>query len=59
MWEGPQLVVAYDVGNAGTLTYRYDKAPTTGQLVVRVSFERKSGGTSPLEVKLVYDPPAR
>ena len=58
MWEGPQLLVAYDIGNAGTLSYRYDKAPTTGQLVVRVAFERKSGATSPLEVKLVYDPPA-
>jgi hypothetical protein len=60
-WEGPQhLVVAYDVGRAGTLTYIYQVAPTTGQLVIRVTFERRPGVPGSLvEIKLVYDPVTR
>jgi hypothetical protein len=58
-WEGPQLLVTYDVGKAGTLSLRYERAPTTGQLVVRASFARRLAEASPLEVKLVYDPAPR
>jgi len=57
-WEGPQLVVRYDVGHAGTLTYTYLLAPTTGQLVVRINFERRRGEPGPFDIKLVYDPAA-
>jgi hypothetical protein len=56
MWEGPQLVVSYEVGKAGALTLRYERAPTTGQLVIRAFFTRREAETSALEVKLVYDP---
>jgi hypothetical protein len=59
-WEGPQhLVVEYEVGHAGTLTYTYQVAPTTGQLVVRINFERRPGEPGPFEIKLVYDPVTR
>lgn len=54
-WEGPQLVVRYEVGRAGTLTYTYLLAPTTGQLVVRINFERRRGEPGPFDIKLVYD----
>jgi hypothetical protein len=55
LWEGPQLVVAYAVGHSGTLRYNYMLAPTTGQLVVRVTFERHPGESGPFEIKLVYN----
>jgi hypothetical protein len=54
-WEGPHLVVRYQVGHAGTLKYTYSVAPTTRQLVVRVSFDRGQQ-TAPFEIKLIYDP---
>ncbi len=54
-WEGPQLVVSYDVGHAGTLTYRYLLVPTTKQLLVRVNFERIRGTPGPFDIKLVYN----
>jgi len=54
-WEGPQLVVAYKVGRAGTLRYSYLIAPTTKQLLVRVNFERDRQ-RGPFDIKLVYDP---
>ena len=57
LWEGPALVVSYRVGRSGTLIYRYSLAPTTGQLVIRVSFERTPGEPGAFEVKQVYDPP--
>ncbi len=55
-WEGPQLLVSYDVGRAGTLNYIYLRAPTTGQLVIRVDFARRRGDASVFDVRLVYDP---
>ncbi len=55
MWEGPTLVVAYDVGHAGTLTYTYLLVPTTKQLLIRVNFERVRGNPGPFDIKLVYD----
>lgn len=54
-WEGPHLVVRYQVGHAGTLRYTYSVAPTTKQLVVRVTFDRDQQA-GPFEIKLVYDP---
>jgi hypothetical protein len=54
-WEGPHLAVAYDIGHAGTLTYDYGLAPTTGQLVIRVNFERRRGEPGPFDIKLVYN----
>jgi hypothetical protein len=54
-WDADQLKVAYTVGDVGTLSYTYAVAPTTGQLVVRVTFTRTSQPESPLEIKLVYD----
>jgi hypothetical protein len=57
-WQGPQLVVAYEVGHAGTLTYNYSIAPTTRQLLIRINFERRRGEPGPFEIKLVYARPA-
>jgi hypothetical protein len=54
-WEGPTLVVAYDVGRAGALTYTYLIVPTTRQLMVRVNFERIRGQPGPFDIKLVYN----
>ena len=54
-WEGPQLHVAYDVGRAGTLTYTYFMIPATGQLLIRVNFERVPGQPGPFDIKLVYN----
>jgi hypothetical protein len=57
-WQGPNLVVAYEVERAGTLTYTYSLAPTTRQLVIRVTFEREQGQAGPFEIKLIYNPVA-
>jgi hypothetical protein len=58
-WEGPQLLVAYEVGDAGRLTYTYSRVPTTKQLLIKVNFERERMA-GPFEIKLVYNAaPAR
>jgi hypothetical protein len=59
-WEGPHLLVTYQVGHAGRLRYTFALVPGSRQLVVRVSFERMEGVPAPFEIKLVYDaaPPA-
>jgi hypothetical protein len=57
-WEGPTLIVTYDLGRGGTLRYTYLVVPTTGQLLVRVGYERPSGEAGPFEIRLVYDPTA-
>jgi hypothetical protein len=54
-WEGPTLVVAYEVGHAGTLTHTYLLVPTTKQLLIRVNFERRRGEPGPFDIKLVYN----
>lgn len=54
-WMGPLLRVEYEVGRAGLLTYTYSRVPTTGQLLIRVNFERLRGQPGPFEVKLVYN----
>jgi len=54
-WEGPTLVVSYEVGHAGTLTYTYLLVPTTRQLLIRVNFERVPGEPGPFDIKLVYN----
>jgi hypothetical protein len=53
-WEGPTLVIAYEVGHAGALTYTYMLVPTK-QLLIRVNFERLRGEPGPFEIKLVYN----
>ncbi len=55
-WEGPELVVAYSVGRAGTLRYTYGLVPGGSQLIVRIGFVRANGERGPFDVKLVYDP---
>ena len=54
--EGPNLVVLYDAERAGTITYTFGLAPTTGQLLVRVSYVRREGEPGPFVIKLVYNP---
>ena len=54
-WEGPTLLVDYDVGHAGTLTYTYALVPTTKQLLIRVNFERVRGQPGPFDIKLIYN----
>jgi hypothetical protein len=54
-WVGPQLRVVYEVGHAGLLTYTYALVPSTGQLLIRVNFERLPGYPGPFDVKLVYN----
>jgi hypothetical protein len=54
-WKGRLLHVAYEVGRSGVLTYAYAIVPTTGQLVIRVNFERVPGQPGPFEIKLVYN----
>lgn len=54
-WEGLTLVVAYEVGHAGTLTHTYLLVPTTKQLLIRVNFERRLGQPGPFDIKLVYN----
>ena len=56
-WEGPTLIVTYDLGRGGTLRYTYLVVPTTGQLLVRIGYQRPSGEAGPFEIRLVYDPP--
>jgi hypothetical protein len=54
-WVGPQLRVVYEVGHAGLLTYTYTLVPSTGQLLIRVNFERLPGYPGPFDIKLVYN----
>jgi hypothetical protein len=56
-WSGDQLVVQYDLGGSGRLTYTYALAAGSRQLVVRVRFD---GGPSfasrgARTIKYVYD----
>lgn len=54
-WVGPQLRVVCEVGHAGLLTYTYALVPSTGQLLIRVNFERLPGYPGPFDIKLVYN----
>ena len=54
-WTGPQLRVAYEVGRSGLLTYNYTIVPTTGQLLIRINFERVRDEPGPFDVKIVYN----
>jgi hypothetical protein len=56
-WEGPLLLVSYDAGRPGVLTFAYSLVPTTGQLMIRVNFERTPGQPGPFEIRLVYGRP--
>jgi hypothetical protein len=53
--EGPTLVVTYDADDAGFLTYTYGLAPTTGQLIVRITVGRRANQPGPFVIKLVYN----
>ena len=55
-WDGPELIVTYEIGRAGTLRYTYALVPATRQLLIRITFERRAGQAGPFEIKLVYDP---
>lgn len=54
-WKVRLLQVTYEVGRSGVLTYAYSIVPTTGQLLIRVNFERMPGQPGPFEIKLVYN----
>jgi hypothetical protein len=53
--EGPQVVVDFDLGKGRKMTCMYSIVPTTGQLRVRVRFERAPNDPGPFEVKYVYN----
>jgi hypothetical protein len=55
VWKGRSLDVAYEVGRSGILTYAYSIVPATGQLLIRINFERLPGQPGPFEIKLVYN----
>ena len=55
-WEGPQLVIAFDLGKGRKMTYSYSVVAPTRQMLVRVRFERAPNQPSPFEIKFVYDP---
>jgi hypothetical protein len=54
-WEGPQLVVDFDLGKGRKMTYTYAVVPTTRQLLVRIVFEPAPNQPAPFEIKYVYD----
>jgi hypothetical protein len=54
-WEGTQLVSDHDLGRGRKMTVSYSIVPTTGQLLVRVSFERSPGQPGPFQIKQVYN----
>ncbi len=54
-WEGPQLVVETDLPKGRKMISTYAIAPTTRQLLLRVSFERAPGQPAPFEIKYVYN----
>jgi hypothetical protein len=53
--EGPQIISEYQVGKGRTLVYRYSRVPTTGQLLITISFERVEGQPGPVQIRQVYD----
>jgi hypothetical protein len=54
-WEGPQLVIGFDLGKGRKMTYSSSVVATTRQMLVRVRFERAPNEPSPFEIKFVYD----
>jgi hypothetical protein len=54
-YEGPQLVIDFDLGKGRKMTYTYSIVPTTRQLLVRVTFERAPNQPGPFEIKIVYN----
>ncbi len=53
-WQGPQLVVAYDLGKGRKMTCTYSIVPTTRQLSLRVTIERAPNQPGPFEIKFFY-----
>ena len=53
-WTGPHLRVAYEIRHTGILTYDYSIVPT-GQLLIRINFERIRDEPGPFDVKIVYN----
>lgn len=54
-WQGPQLVVAFDLGKGRTMTSTYSIVPTTHQLSLRVTIERAPNQPGPFEIRYIYD----
>jgi hypothetical protein len=54
-WEGPQLVVEIDLPKGRKMISTYGIAPTTRQLLLRISFERAPGQPAPFEIKYAYN----
>jgi hypothetical protein len=53
-WEGPLLVVDFDLTKGRTMTYEYSIVPTTRQLLVRVTFQTGVRDVGPIVIKQVY-----
>jgi hypothetical protein len=54
-WEGPQLVIDFDLAKGRKMTWTYSVVPTTRQLLVRIAFEPAPNQPGPFEIKYVYD----
>jgi hypothetical protein len=54
-WQGPQLVIEYDLGQDTWLKYTYSLVPTTKQLLMRVTVESNQEQLAPFEIKQVYN----
>ena len=54
-WEGPNLVIDYDLGKGRKMTYTYSIVPTTHQLLVRVGFERAPKDPGAFEIRFAYN----
>jgi hypothetical protein len=54
-WQGPQLVIDFDLGRGRKMTYAYSVVPTTRQLLVRITFERGPNQPGPFGIKYVYN----
>jgi len=54
-WEGPQLVIDFDLPRGLTMTYTYSIVPTTEQLLWRVSFQKSQLDVAPFVIKQLYN----
>jgi hypothetical protein len=54
-WEGPQLVIDFDLSKGRKMTCTYSIVPTTNQLMMRVTFERAPNQPGPFEIRFVYN----
>ena len=54
-WEGPQLVIDFDLTKGRSMTFTYSIVPVSKQLLVRVQIARAAKEIGSFEVKHVYD----